>query len=74
MYTYIGLHLSESRMLQAGGALFFEGANNGSYLMLNESVVSSNSVDSSFTGSTSSGLGGMSLALLHQLVKTAILT
>ena len=47
--------------MQAGGGLLFQGDNNGSYLTLNESVVHSNYVDSSFTGSTSSGLGGVGL-------------
>ena len=50
--------------VQAGGALLFQGVNNGSSLTMNASLVSSNYVDSSFTGSTSSGLGGEYPALL----------
>lgn len=45
-------------MLQAGGALLFQGLNPGSFLNLNESLVDNNYVDSSFNGATSSGLGG----------------
>ena len=45
--------------MQAGGGLLYQGLNNGSYLSLTESTVSNNYVDSSFTGSTSPGLGGV---------------
>lgn len=47
--------------MQAGGGLLFQGLDDGSTLSLTESVVSDNYVDSIFTGSTSSGLGGKSL-------------
>ena len=44
--------------VQAGGGLLYQGLNSGSYLSLTDSTVTNNYVDSSFTGSTSSGLGG----------------
>lgn len=44
--------------MQAGGGLLYQGLNSGSYLNLTESTVINNYVDSSFTGSTTSGLGG----------------
>ena len=50
--------------MQAGGGLLYQGLNSGSYLNLTESTVINNYVDSSFTGSTSSGLGG-ELAFTH---------
>ena len=54
--------------MQAGGALFFEGVNNGSYLTLNESLVDNNYVDSPLSGSTSSGLGGKSLTCMTCII------
>ena len=44
--------------MQAGGGLLYQGLNSGSYLNLTESTVTNNYVDSSITGSTTSGLGG----------------
>jgi hypothetical protein len=50
--------------MQAGGGLFYDGANAGSYMQLNASALSGNTVDSYLTGSASYGLGGALTAAL----------
>ena len=49
--------------VQAGGGLFYDATNAGSFMQLNASVVSNNTVDSFLTGSASYGLGGVVAAL-----------
>ena len=44
--------------MQGGGAIFFNGANSGSAITYVNGTISSNIVDSPFTGSDSLGLGG----------------